>query len=475
MGLALAPLQMASRGSLVLIYMLLLVGGVASSKEEFILSVGQQQLISQSQKIHRIALGNAAIVALKSLKKGKELLITGKSPGTTDLIIWYGRGKKVFSLHVLAKDSALLLPTVKQFLAELEGVQVRQMGKDLLIEGKLLRPNDRHTIHRLSKNHPRIKDMTEMHPKAMQITMNYVKRRLAEEGYSALNVSLGGDKMFIVGSVHSETDRKRASEIAKKIYPDVELLLDTEFGSGEMIFVDVKMVEIRKKALLALGIQWQQAIHADINAQLSSSGSSATLGLSEAIPITIHTLQAKGLARILANPKLTCRFENACTFHAGGEIPIPLIGERRVNVIFKNYGIQLSLTPHLVAGDRLIIEIDIEFSDIDFATAINGIPGLLKNNLKTTAKVRFNQSVVLSGLVHQHHSKNSDKLPLFGSLPLIGELFKSRSFKRAESEFLLFLTPLPMIAGDRRTQQQIDAMLNRYRKSGQKLRYHLND
>jgi pilus assembly protein CpaC len=235
------------------------------------------------------------------------------------------------------------------------------------------------------------------------------------------------------------------------------------------------MVEVRDQALRRLGIEWQHSVPLNWQGELKGGDLNASIGTAEAVPITLHTLEARGLARTLANPKLTCRYETPCTFQAGGEIPIPLVGERYAQVIFKDYGIQLHLTAHHPAEDQLVIEIATEFSDVNQATAVNGIPGFVKNTLKTTAATRFHQSVVLSGLVNFHQSKNVTRTPLLGAIPLVGELFKSRDFERGGSEFILFLTPTPMVAADAVSRDWIQRSREKFEAAGQRMGAALGD
>lgn len=448
----------------------LTIATTAHAKDELLLSIGQQQLVSQGDKIKRLAIGNAAVIDVKTLKGGTELLVTGKAAGSSDLIIWYGRTKKSFSFYVFNRDSPQLLPSLQQFLQQMENVRARQVGKEVWVEGEVLRPTDRYTIHQLIGSNPLIKDMTRMHPEAMRLTLEQLRRLLTDNGFTTLQVTPLNNTIYVEGTVDSATQLKKIQQLLNPIYPEIEYVIDTLYGHGEMIFMDIKMVEMRKNALQKLGIEWQKSITGTFNGSISSQGAESTLRLAEAVPITLNTLEANGLARILSNPKLSCRYDIACKFQAGGEIPIPLIGERTVKVIFKNYGIQLSIVPHLAAEDKLTFAIDIEFSDINYATAVNGIPGLLKNNLQTSAAVRFNHSVILSGLINYRQGKQIDRMPILGNVPVLGELFKSRSFNRDESEFLLVLTPMPITAGDATTEEMIRDNQLKFKQLGDKIR-----
>ena len=252
--------------------------------------------------------------------------------------------------------------------------------------------------------------------------------------------------------------------------------LSSEFGNGEMILIDVKMVEVSKRAVTDFGIRWQSSATGELTANVSTSSQGhAMLGLADSVPITLHTLQAKGFARLQSNPKLTCRFDIKCTFKNGGEIPIRLVSERSASVTFKAYGIRLDMIARRADRERLLIEIDAEFSDLDQASGLDGIPGLVKNSVKTSAALQFNQSVILSGLIAQRQSKSVNKLPVLGSIPIVGELFKSRSLNNNDSEVLVFLTPLPIIAGDATNRTLIADQWQNYDRFKYEVQARIND
>ena len=437
--------------------------------DELIMYVGQQQLIAHKKPVVRIAIGNTKLISVRSLKKGQEVLIRGKSPGKTDLILWHKRGRKNFTVQVLANEPNELLSSLKQYLKEVEGINIQQVGRQVVIRGELLRPQDRYLVRQLAKHQNNIRDLTTMHPKAMTATMSYMREVSRLSGFDHIEFLQAGDTIFVEGMVASLNHLERLQKTISKIYADLDWRVSTTYSSGDMVLMDVKMVEVRKSSLLNLGIQWQKVTPVEINASISSQNTSGMIGLAEAIPISLNTLQQKGLLRLLSNPKLSCRYNKTCVFQAGGEIPIPLVGERSVKVEFKSYGIGISLTPNMTENEKLAIDLDIEFSDVDFATAVNGIPGLLRNRLQTRALVGFNQSIVLSGLVNQRQSKNVDRFPLLGGLPIIGEAFKNRRLEKNDSEFVLFLTPTPMNPNDPVNQHYINRSQQIFESSAKEL------
>ncbi|MBT8357395.1 MAG: type II and III secretion system protein, partial [Deltaproteobacteria bacterium] len=83
--------------------------------------------------------------------------------------------------------------------------------------------------------------------------------------------------------------------------------------------------------------------------------------------------------------------------------------------------------------------------------------------------------IALSGLVSNTHSKSVDKVPGLGSIPILGELFKSRSFRRDESELVIFVTPQVITPEDSSNKKLIDNMQERYKEEDKELRFRILD
>ncbi len=78
---------------------------------------------------------------------------------------------------------------------------------------------------------------------------------------------------------------------------------------------------------------------------------------------------------------------------------------------------------------------------VDEANSVEGIPGILTRKITTSLSLLEGQTVVLSGLVKTDDARNVKKVPLLGDIPILGELFKSESFQKRETELIVFLTP----------------------------------
>jgi pilus assembly protein CpaC len=140
---------------------------------------------------------------------------------------------------------------------------------------------------------------------------------------------------------------------------------------------------------------------------------------------------------------LTCGSGQEASFQAGGELPIPKTDqEGRLTIAWKPYGIILQIAPTVDPEGIIHTRIRSEVSMVDQANAVDGIPGILTRRIDTHLSLKLGQTIVLSGLVHSDDAERITKIPFLGNIPILGEIFKSRSFQKRETEMVVFLSPL---------------------------------
>jgi pilus assembly protein CpaC len=149
-----------------------------------------------------------------------------------------------------------------------------------------------------------------------------------------------------------------------------------------------------------------------------------------------------GMARMLAEPQLSCRSGGKAEFLAGGEVPLPVRDkDGSASVTFKQYGIILKIEPISDPGGYISTHVSVEISTVDDTLKVMDIPGFLTRKTETDMNVKEGETMVISGLVNTDSAKAVDKLPGLGNIPILGELFKSRSFRRNETEMIILVTP----------------------------------
>ncbi len=165
----------------------------------------------------------------------------------------------------------------------------------------------------------------------------------------------------------------------------------------------------------------------------------------------VRALEIQNKAKVLSEPNLLVLDGREAGMLVGGEIPIPVAqsgvvgGAAAITIEYKEFGVRLRVQPQITGDDRLQLRVMPEVSTLDPASSvvINGIsiPGLRTRRAETTVNVRDGQSLIIGGLLQNETAKLVRGIPVLSDLPVIGELFKSRSFVNNQSELVIIVTP----------------------------------
>jgi len=163
----------------------------------------------------------------------------------------------------------------------------------------------------------------------------------------------------------------------------------------------------------------------------------------------LKMLRTEGAFRELAEPNLIAMNNQEASFLAGGEFPVPVLqtntqGSGGITIVWKEYGIRLNFKPTIIDEDHIRLELEPEVSTIDFNNGVrfNGfvVPALRTRRAKTGVELRDGQSFALAGLLDNSETKTLSRIPIVSDIPVIGALFKSKSFEKKETELMFFVT-----------------------------------
>ena len=163
----------------------------------------------------------------------------------------------------------------------------------------------------------------------------------------------------------------------------------------------------------------------------------------------IQDLEEKNIAQILSEPNLMARSGEPAKFLAGGEFPFPVVqggtgNGTAITIVFKPYGVKLEFTATVV-GDEIRLKIAPEVSTLDFTNAVTisgyEVPALSTRRAETDVVLKNGQSFGIAGLLDRRTTIQLSKVPGIGDIPLIGELFKSHSVNKTNTDLLVMVTP----------------------------------
>lgn len=176
------------------------------------------------------------------------------------------------------------------------------------------------------------------------------------------------------------------------------------------------------------------------------------------IDAVLDALERKGLVKTLANPTLISLSGETASFLAGGEFPVPVLQGNGgggggggggngggITIEFKPFGVGLAFTPTVLADGIINLQVEPEVSSIDPSASItvNGlvVPGLQTRRASTVLELRDGESFALAGLIRKDFQTTVRQVPILGSIPIIGTLFRSSGFQKGETELVIVVTP----------------------------------
>lgn len=276
---------------------------------------------------------------------------------------------------------------------------------------------------------------------------------------SSVRAEIANNAIILSGSVLTPLDAKKAMDIAKGYSGSgdeggAKIINMLAVKGKEQVFLKVTIAEVERTLVKQLGINFDNISIGSGNYSGVYSGTlldSAVAGLgfnagSTSIQATLNALQEDGVVRTLAEPTLTAISGENASFLVGGEFPIPVSRDTdTIQVEFKPYGIGLDFTPIVMSGGRISLRVKTEVSELtsDGAVDVGGltISALKVRRAESTVELPSGGSLVMAGLLRDNYEDTLSKVPGLSKLPILGSLFKSRDFRRNQTELVVFVTP----------------------------------
>ncbi|WAT16713.1 type II and III secretion system protein family protein [Aurantiacibacter sp. MUD11] len=375
--------------------------------------VNKSMVVSADTPIARAMIGNAEIADVLPISD-RSIYVLGREFGTTSLTLYDARENVIAVMDVSVGPDVVGL---RGQLAELlpgEDISVRLSNGRVLLTGMVSDPGPA--------------------SRAAQLAEAYA-------GDNVINLlSMGGSQQVMLEVRFAEVDRTVGERLGVS---GIGLSDDGDFsgvlGSG----VTLPAGTLDEPGLLTTN---------PINDAFGILSQTFSLGSLD-IDATLDMLERRGLSRTLAEPTLVALSGEPAYFLAGGEFPIPVVAnfglgqtsQQNLGVEFKSFGVSLSFTPTVLGRDVISLVVEPEVSSIDESTtvSVNGItiPGLQTRRARTTVELRDGESFAIAGLLREEFRTTVRQVPLLGSLPIIGTLFRSTSFQQGQTELLIVITP----------------------------------
>jgi pilus assembly protein CpaC len=300
-----------------------------------------------------------------------------------------------------------------------------------------------------------------------------------------VQIETSGNVVMLSGRVSSADVADKILEVVKGVTPKVTNLMEVPAPATAQISLQVRFAEVNRAAITQLGvnilrnfgsnmpmsISTQQFSPPGISTtqSVSTNGSTSTTTSSGNqflisdllnvavfrpdinLAVFIKALQEENLLEILAEPNLLTESGKEASFLAGGQFPYPVpqasgtSGGTTITIQFKDYGIRLNFTPTLMPDGMIHLKVRPEVSSLDYTNAVqlNGffIPAIAINSVTSEMDLRDGQSFAVAGLLDNRVTKQLQKIPGIGDIPILGKLFQSEALNKSKNELLIIVTP----------------------------------
>jgi pilus assembly protein CpaC len=293
---------------------------------------------------------------------------------------------------------------------------------------------------------------------------------------SQIELTGNADSLVLTGKA-SPAQSKRAEAIASTFAKKVTNLI--EVPERKQILLQVKFASVDRTALQQFGfnlvsrnaktlgetstqqfppplftqLQFQDQTFNNSNLNLSNLLNLFIFRPDLNLGATISALQQQNLLQILAEPNLVVKEGSEASFLAGGEFPFPTISSTPtqggiapvVTVQFRKFGVQLNFTPTETLSGAINLKVKPEVSSLDFTNAVTLqgflIPAISSRSTETEVTLKDGESFAIAGLIDNRVTQIMNRVRGLGDIPILGNLFRSRSTQKTADELLVVVTP----------------------------------
>ena len=381
------------------------------STNDLSLSVGKSVVLDLARPVTRIVVGIGGFAEAQAVSP-TQILLSGKGPGETSLIIWDQSGGRQF-FNVTVRPSSFASNDV------LEGIR-RELRAEL--PGQNVR------------------------------------------------VSQDNGIIFLRGTVTNLNNADRAVMIASTAGKVVNLLNVNVPAAEPQILLKVKFASIDRTRSKQLGINFFSTGAANTIGAISTNQfpvpgvtPNGTATVSNPLEIfafypginlgvTIQALEQKGVAQVLAEPNVLAKNGHQASFLAGGEYPYPVAqsgastgGSAPITIQYKQYGVLLAFLPTITNRGTIRLQVAPEVSALDYGNSVNiggaNVPALTIRRVKTEVELADGQSFIIGGLLDNRETENFSKIPFIGDIPILGKFFQSMQRTFTNTELIVIVTP----------------------------------
>ncbi|MBI1216355.1 MAG: hypothetical protein GC185_11145 [Alphaproteobacteria bacterium] len=362
------------------------------------LTVGKADTVNLGTAASDVLVANPAVADVGSLRSNR-LYMVGKSVGDTNVLAFDEQGNQLANINIQVRvDEQTLRDTLHEFFPK-ENISIHTVNDSIILKGEVSTPSVANQVRDL------------------------IGRFVKTQGQSLVDLmTVEGEQQVML--------KVKVLEANRNVLREYGFDTDYKSGSSKSNFSTNGGVGLTALTQFASGkLYWNDT------------------GKFGPLQVALQGLERDGLVNTLAEPTLTAISGETAGFLAGGEYPVPAgrDSQGNVSIEFKQFGVSLNFSPTVMESERISLQLSTEVSeksDTDSVTLQNTIiPGLTVRRAQTTVQIGSGGTLMIAGLLKSSTVDSMNGFPGLKDLPIIGELFKSKSFQRGESELVILVTP----------------------------------
>ncbi len=383
------------------------VGYYAKDDSVLDIMLGKAEMVTLKGNVSDVMVANPGIVDVMAVKSN-QLYLVGNALGDTNIMVLDDEGNVLRKINVHVQMDTKKLEDMIAELYPNEKVHIRGLTDQLVLTGHVSTPSVSNSIAKL------------------------VAQYAAElKGGATANIDDSVTNMLTV-------------------------------AGEQQVMLKVKIIEASRSAMKDLGLETR--LDGDIGAVGTALGAAAGLGLASPVQLGVlalnyasgsfgnmgfvaRALEEEGIVNTLAEPNLTAISGEQAGFLAGGEIPIPTELDRNGNLVyeFRPFGVSLNFRPTVMSSNRISMEMTTEVSNASFDDNLQlqgiNVPTFNVRRAQTTVELPSGGTLMIAGLLQSDSLSSLTQLPGINKVPVVGDLLKSDSFQRNETELVVMITP----------------------------------
>ena len=277
----------------------------------------------------------------------------------------------------------------------------------------------------------------------------HIEKILSERG--SISVDKRNNQIILTETSEQIEKAKQIIEKIDKITPQV--------------VIEARIVEANTNFTKDIGTEWQMSTSTDdaskyasiykdalggsygYNIAMSTPQETGSIGINFAritgtpfiLNAKLNAMEVQKKGKIISAPKIVTLDNKKATIKQGYEYPYTTLEDGETKTEFKDVDLQLEVTPHVTADNKISLKVNIDKNDV-YEQTDDG-PALSTKNVQTELLVNDGDTIVIGGIIQKSETLTKRQFPWLSQIPVLGWLFKAKSDIKSKNELLIFLTP----------------------------------